>query len=358
MSVTRKTNSDILEALLQAQKIAFGPFIFQAVAAAKQLGIFSAVADSPQGLGIEQIAQQCQLTPYAVKVVVQVLQCADVLLCQKGQFTLTKVGECLIYNAMTDANFDFTGDVCYRGLDHLVQSLQTGRPAGLQELGNWPTIYPALGQLPEPARSSWFKFDHFHSDQAFGECVRWIDGNIRPERFLDVGGNTGKFAQLCLEKMPYTAAVIVDLPEQCALVQNNPKLQAFGDRLSTASVNWLNPDDLPVVGGTVDFIWMSQFLDCFSPQQAQSILQRCMTLLAPGGRIAILECLWDEQRHPAAALSLVCTSMYFTAMANGNSRFFSGQELRDIIAQSGLVIEQEKQNFGISHTLLVCTRAP
>ena len=128
-------------------------------------------------------------------------------------------------------------------------------------------------------------------------------------------------------------------------------------RLTTASVNWLNPEALPETDEKADLIWMSQFLDCFTPDQAVSILTRMKAFLAPGGRIAVLECLWDRQSYEAARLSLLGTSLYFTAIANGNSRFFSGKELREILSRAGLTIEQTEDRLGVSHTLLLCRPA-
>ena len=62
---------------------------------------------------------------------------------------------------MTRVNFDFTRDVCYQAAAHLDASLAEGRPAGLQTLGPWATLYEGLSALPEPARKSWLAFDHF-----------------------------------------------------------------------------------------------------------------------------------------------------------------------------------------------------
>ena len=62
---------------------------------------------------------------------------------------------------------DFVHDVCYKGLFHLEESIETGKPAGLKELGDWPTVYEGLSQLPPDIQKSWFAFDHFFSDMLF-----------------------------------------------------------------------------------------------------------------------------------------------------------------------------------------------
>lgn len=350
--------NSIIEALSSAQKIAFSPFVFQATVAAKRLGILQCLADHPTGLTVDEIADATHLTPYAVQVVTELLTAADVTAVTDDRLTLTKTGDCLLLDTMTSVNLDFTADVCYRGLDHLQEALTTGTAAGLKELGNWTdTIYPHLSELSPQAKTSWFGFDHFYSDGAFRDCARWLKKNVAPKRLFDVGGNTGKFAGVVLRKMPDLCVKIIDLPQQCRLAEENPDLADVRTRLTTAGINWLDPEALPETDEKADLIWMSQFLDCFTPDQAVSILTRMKAFLAPGGRIAVLECLWDRQSYEAARLSLLGTSLYFTAIANGNSRFFSGKELREILSRAGLTIEHTEDRLGVSHTLLLCRPA-
>ena len=171
---------------------------------------------------------------------------------------------------------------------------------------------------------------------------------------LDIGGNTGKFALAMLKASETARVVLIDLPQQCSLAKENKALHPYADRFSCAPVNWLEQQAAPQIEPKGDVIWMSQFLDCFSPEQAVSILLRAKALLAQKGRFAVLECLTDQQSYPAAQLSLAASSLYFTAIANGNSRFYRRAELMAIFDAAGLDIEFEKSNIGVSHTLFVC----
>lgn len=222
MRRVRNEKGGIAAALSEAQKLVFGPFIFQAVVAARRLGILKAFSESTDPLTFKAVAQKCGLSEYAVEVTGDVLTAVGVLTPKAEGYVITKTGDCLLYDPMTVANLDFTADVCYKGLAHLGESLKSGHPEGLKELGNWPTIYPALSQLPEPAKSSWFEFDHFYSDRAFEACAAWIHKEMNPALLFDVGGNTGKFAGLCLTEMPKLHCTIIDLPAQCELIAQNP----------------------------------------------------------------------------------------------------------------------------------------
>ena len=105
------------------------------------------------------------------------------------------------------------------------------------------------------------------------------------------------------------AVTLIDLPQQCATACSNSILAPFANRFSAAEVDWLKPDCVPVVEHKADVIWMSQFLDCFSPEEAVSILQRCKPLLSERGRFAVLECLVDGQKFPAAGFSLAAVKL-------------------------------------------------
>ena len=222
MRRVRNEKGGIAAALSEAQKLVFGPFIFQAVVASRRLGILKAFSESTDPLTFKAVAKKCGLSEYAVEVTGDVLTAVGVLTPKAEGYVITKTGDCLLYDPMTVANLDFTADVCYKGLAHLGESLKSGHPEGLKELGNWPTIYPALSQLPEPAKSSWFEFDHFYSDRAFEACAAWIHKEMNPAVVFDVGGNTGKFAGLCLTEMPKLHCTIIDLPAQCELIAQKP----------------------------------------------------------------------------------------------------------------------------------------
>lgn len=352
MTTRRQQGESIIEALNNAQHIAFGPVVFQAVRAALDLGLLECIAKAP--LTESKAAQACGISNYAASILSDVLAASGVVKKSgDGVLALTKTGECLLYDEMTRVNFRFTADVCYRAMDHLTEALREGRPAGLKELGDWKTIYPGISKLPEPARTSWFAFDHYYSDRCFGELARLLQTLFHPSSVFDVGGNTGKFAAACLKAMPQARLTLIDLPQQCASASANPALKAYAGRFQTACVDWLDPRAAPAVKDKADVIWMSQFLDCFSPGEAAGILRRCTPLLSENGRFAVLECLVDGQSYPAAGFSLAAVSLYFAAVANGNSRFFRRADLEAVFAEAGLEIESWREGLGVSHTLYI-----
>lgn len=255
---------------------------------------------------------------------------------------------------MTRVNMDFSQDVCYQGMFHLKESLQQEKPAGLRVFGDWPTIYPALSQLPEEARDSWFAFDHFYSDAAFSAAFNHILP-LKPEHIYDVGGNTGKWALCCARKDENVRVTLLDLPQQIALAKKNIADAGFSDRIDGYGVDLLQAETLP---GEADTWWMSQFLDCFSEEQVVHILTLIRNSMKPDARVCIMEVFWDRQPFEAGALSLNASSLYFTCMANGNSRFYHSKVLYNCLRKAGFYVEQDIDNLGLGHTLLICKRLP
>lgn len=72
---------------------------------------------------------------------------------------------------------------------------------------------------------------------------------------------------------------------------------------------------------------MSQFLDCFSEEEVISILTRVAQSIGKDSKVYIMETLWDRQRYETASYCLTQISLYFTAMANGNSKMFHSDDL-------------------------------
>ena len=99
---------------------------------------------------------------------------------------------------------------------------------------------------------------------------------------------------------------------------------------------------------------MSQFLDCFSMEQIVSILLRARKAMTSNTRLYIMETLWDRQKFETAALCLTMTSLYFTTMANGNSKMYHSQDMERCIKLAGLEIEEIHDGLGQGHSIIVC----
>ncbi len=347
-----KDKKSILEAQRAAQEIAFAPIAFQASRMMLKLGVFQALKDNPDGLSMEEIAEKTNISKYAAKVLVEASLSIGTVIVKDDRFFLTKTGWYLLTDKMTRVNMDFVNDVNYLGFFHLEEALKEGRPAGLKALGDWPTVYEGLKYLDEPAKSSWFAFDHFYSDHSFDEALGIVFS--KPvNKLMDVGGNTGKFSMKCVAYNDKVNVTVMDLPGQLDMLRENIKSIPGADRISTCPRNLLKDSDYPK---GFDVIWMSQFLDCFSEEQIFQIVSNAKQSLNKDGRLIIMENLWDRQQYETATYCLTMTSLYFTAIANGNSKMYHSQDFIDILNKAGYKIAAIHDNVGgYGHTILECT---
>lgn len=347
------------DAQRQAEFIAWGPVVFQASRLMIKFGILDMLRDSDNGLTEKEVADKTQLSDYAVKCLLEASLCIGTVLIDDvtDRYTISKTGWFLLNDPATCVNIDFNQDVNYEGWFHLEESLKNGKPEGLKHFGDWPTIYEGLSSLPEQVQKSWFAFDHFYSDSSFAEALEIVFKKHHVRSLYDVGGNTGKWALQCVGYDENVEVTILDLPQQIEMMRKNVADGKGASRIKGIGINLLDENtSFPKREGGLDAVWMSQFLDCFSEEQVVSILMRAKSAMTADTRLFVMETLWDRQRFEPAAFCLTMTSLYFTALANGNSKMFHSEDITRLIKKSGMEIEKIYDGLGQGHSILVCKK--
>lgn len=344
-------HSSAIEAQRLAHFIAGAPVVFQVSRLMIKFGILKALADNRNGLTQTEIAKKCNLSEYAAQVLLEASLSIGTVFFADEHYKITKAGWFLINDTMVNANLNFNHDVNYLGLFRLEESLLNGKPEGLKVFGQWPTIYEGLSQLPPEVQKSWFGFDHFYSDNSFAEALKIVFSN-HPRTLLDVGGNTGRWAMQCVDFDKDVNVTIMDLPQQIAMMKEQTAGKTGADRIHGHGANLLDPE-VPFPTG-FDAIWMSQFLDCFSETEVTSILTRAARSMSKTSTVFIMETFWDRQRFETAAFDLTMTSVYFTALANGNSKMYHSDDMRRCIEAAGLQVSKIHDGVGLGHSIVEC----
>jgi len=342
-----------LDVRFEAQKIAFAPVVFQGVRLLWKMGILAVLSkDAKAGLTPKQIAKKTDVSTYGATVLLETGLSAGVVdLVDDEKYIITRLGNFVLGDKMTQINFNFNNDVCYQGMFYLEEAIRKEQPAGLKVFGTWPTVYDALSKLPDTAQKSWFDFDHFYSDSAFNEALPIVFKDM-PAKIMDVGGNTGKWSLRCLNYNPDVRMTIIDLPGQLEKARENIDTAGYGDRFDGKAVNILDDSSKLPVGH--DTIWMSQFLCCFKETEIVSILKKAAKAMDQNTKLFIMDTYWDRQPYDIASYCLINTSPYFTAMANGNSRMYRSKTMQDCIRKAGLTLLEDTDELGLSHTLMLC----
>ncbi len=343
----------MIEAKSLAQKIAFAPFSFQALKVMIDLGILKLIDNNfPNGISIKDIEKKLKLNNYIVSTLLEVALFSNLVELNDNKYNITKIGQCFLYDTMTKINFNFVNDVCYQGMFYLKDSFLKSKPEGLKCFGKWKTLYEGLSHFPAKAKKSWFDFDHFYSDNCFNEVIDIILKD-EPACIFDIGCNTGKFETAIFKKGYNKKIVLMDLKKQLVAAKKNLKKSGKIKNCEFLPINILNPKlELPQNPTTV---LMSQFLDCFSLNEIVFILKKVKKVMNKNTKVYILEPFWDKQKFEAAKLSLTHISLYFTALANGNSKMYSCNEILECIKKAGLKLSQIHENIGpFEYTLLEC----
>lgn len=343
------------EAQRLAEFIAFGPVIFQTARIMLRRGILAMLRDSERGLTVAEVAEKAAISEYAAKCLLEASLCIGIVLVDTAtdRFSISKTGWFLMNDPATNVNISFNHDVNYLGWFNLEESLLEGRPAGLKTLGDWPTVYEGLSSLPTHIQESWFGFDHFYSDNSFEEALGIVFAGS-PRTLLDVGGNTGRWALRCVAHDSDVKVTILDLPQQIGMMRKNVEGHSGAERIEGVGVNLLDADSEMPAGRRFDAVWMSQFLDCFSEEQIVGILRRAAEVMDADSRLYIMETFWDRQRFEPAALCLTLTSLYFTAIANGNSKMYHSDDMARLVSEAGFKIEKIHDGLGHGHSIMVC----
>ena len=309
-----------IDAIQEAQKIAFAPFVFQATVALRKLGVFDLIFSNRKkgGISIDAISTELGISAYGISVLLEIAESSNIVSKNDlGFFELTTIGYFLAYNETVNVNINFTNEVCYKGLFHLDVSIKSGKPEGLKELGNWKTIYEGLPQLSPVQQKAWFEFDHHYSDDIFSEALEIVFKKERKTMF-DIGANTGKFTIRCCKFNDQVSITMVDLPGQLNMALSNVKNEGLQARVKTHEIDWLSEN--PQIPEGADTLWMCQFLDCFSKEEVLKVLKTCVGAMDSQTELIIIETFTDRQKFDNAKFILEATSLYFTILANGNSK--------------------------------------
>lgn len=347
MMTRSEHKQEVINALTEAQKIAFAPLSFQAIASMLELGILKEIDNKPATV---KYLQNClNLSEYTAETLLEVSESIGIVSKNGDEYSITTLGKTFLYDEMTRINFNFIKDVCYKGADKLTESFTKEKPLGLLENGfDGETIYPYLSKLPQDMKKSWFEFDHYYSDNSFDIIYKIISP---VEKIFDIGANTGKFERVCLKYNPNQDLTLIDLPENIDVIKNDAELRAC--KFHPADV-LEDKQNLPEISGAVI---MSQFLDCFSKEQIKFILRKVREAAASDTKIYILEPFIDRQKFAGARHSLVHTSLYFTCMANGCSKMYSFSDMEKLVQEAGLKVNAVYDALGAhDYTLLECVK--
>jgi len=199
------------------------------------------------------------------------------------RFALTPLGAALRSDAPGAARSTVRtlgGPSFTRAFDHIVSSIQTGKP-GFDKAHGVP-VFEYLSTRPEEA-------------SLFSETMVGIHGQEPPavaaaydfsgfETVVDVGGATGNMLASILEKYPTPRGVLFDMPHVVGDAPSLLRARGVSDRVTIESGDFFQ--SVPTGG---DAYVLSHIIHDWTEEQCLTILGNCRKAMKPTSRLLIVE---------------------------------------------------------------------
>ena len=286
-----------------------GYWVSQAVYVAAKLGVADHLADGPVDHGA--LAAATGANPDALHRVLRALASVGVFAePAPGHFALTALGALLrtgTPDSMRALAITYNEEQ-YRTWGDLLYSVRTGAPAFEHAFGMG--VFDYFARNPEPARVFNDAMTAWTNQVARAVAAAY---DFSPfATVVDVGGSHGTLLAAVLRSNPATQGVLFDLPHV---------VDGAGAALAAAGV----ADRCTRVGGDFfaavppggDAYVLAQILHDWDDDRSQAILTQCRRVMAPHGRLLVVELVLPEGGEPFFGKWL---DLHMLVMAGGRER--------------------------------------
>jgi predicted O-methyltransferase YrrM len=282
-----------------------------------ELRVFGLIGDG--GLTSAEVAGRAASHPRATDRLLNALCALRLLIKRVGRFW--NVPESRRY--LDDGSPDFAAGLghtasMWHSWSGLTDAVREGRPA----------LRAAINERGDAWLKPFIAAMHYRAAQQ-APAVAALVGLDGVERVLDVGGGSGAFAMAFAAKKPGLVAVVFDLPNVVPLTRDYVAKAGLTDRVTTAVGDYLS-DPLPK---GFDLVFLSAVIHSNSPEQNAALLDSCAGALNPGGRVAVVDWVMDDDRVTPPGGAFFALNML---VATDHGDTFTEREIRGWMNEAGL----------------------
>lgn len=155
--------------------------------------------------------------------------------------------------------------------------------------------------------------------------------------FVDLGGGPAQYCCEAARRHTGLAATLVDLPLTVEVAKGFIAEQGLADRVDTLVCDFYNAELALGERPAPDVVLISQVLHAEGPEQNAGLIARAANALAPGGTLAVVENMVDEDRSAPAAAALFAVNML---AGTERGRTYTAAEIGGWLAAAGLEVQE------------------
>jgi hypothetical protein len=243
---------------------------------------------------------------------------------EKHRFALTPLGQALKTGAPGSARatiVTLAGDWAWRGWEHFLYSLETGK-SGVEKALGMP-IFDHLAKHPEEASLFSEAMVGVHGAEPVAVAAAYDFSGF--DTVVDVGGATGNLLAAVLERYERPRGILFDLPH---VVRDAPRLiesRGLRDRVTIEHGNFF--ETVPAGG---DAYLLSHIIHDWNENQCLTILGNCRRAMTVASRLLIIEMVLaaGNAPHPGKMLDIM-----MLVAPGGQER--SEEEYRTLLGKAG-----------------------
>jgi hypothetical protein len=234
-----------------------------------------------------------------------------------------------------------------------VNHLVVGTPGRLERLAQYLIQGKRAADAGRPAPYEEFYRDE-RSTQEFMDAMWALSYGVSRElaalagldghrRLVDVGGANGPFAVAALRQSPQLRAVVFDLAPVAPHLERTRVEHGLADRLSFVAGDFFG-DDLPAG----DLIAMGYVLSNWPDRECSQLLRKAHAACVPGGRVLIMERLFDDDRDGPIATAVMNLEM----QVETRGRHRTPAEYIQLLTDAGFADPQVRRSTRDKHLII------
>jgi 2-polyprenyl-3-methyl-5-hydroxy-6-metoxy-1,4-benzoquinol methylase len=293
-----------------------------ALRAAIEIDLFRAIGQGPGDLA--SIARHCSASERGTRILCDFLTVIGLLNKTAGRYSHTVTSAMFLdprSPACVASTARFLGDpMTQEPFDRLAEIVRQGR-----------TILPGQGSV-EPENPAWVEFAHSMAPMMapmaapLGSIV--LGGRKDPMSVLDIAAGHGLFGIEVAKQNPQARVVAVDWASVLEVASANARAAGIQDRYEPRAGSAFEVE----YGGPHDVVLLTNFLHHFDPPTCILLLKKAHAALKPGGCIAALEFVPNEDRvSPPMSASFSLTMLATTTAGDA----YTLRELEMMYAAAG-----------------------